>query len=100
MKMNPKLTEETIHQISENLNEPKWLLETRLDAMESLEGLKFPDVIKTPGRVWTDLADLDFCSFVDLGFCFLVDLDLVIIRMIQLNYFQLALNILKVVNKR
>jgi Fe-S cluster assembly protein SufD len=65
MKMNPKLTEETIHQISENLNEPKWLLETRLDAMESLEGLKFPDVIKTPGRVWTDLADLDFENLID-----------------------------------
>src|SRR5699024_8097448 len=51
--------------ISESLDEPEWLLETRLDALDALDGLEMPDVIRTPGRNWTNLYDLDFAGFVD-----------------------------------
>ena len=57
--------EGTVREISEARDEPEWLLQRRLDALEALDGLDFPDVIRTPGRKWTDLADLDFESFVD-----------------------------------
>tara|TARA_B100000686_G_scaffold287433_1_gene312885 strand:- start:78 stop:1289 length:1212 start_codon:yes stop_codon:yes gene_type:complete len=60
-----KLTDEVISQISEGLEEPKWLLETRLDAVSALDRLEFPEVISTPGRIWTDLADLDFENLID-----------------------------------
>jgi Fe-S cluster assembly protein SufD len=59
------VSEETVRQISDERDEPEWLLETRLDALSALEELPFPAVIKTPGRKWTDLADLDFERFVD-----------------------------------
>ena len=60
-----KLTDEVISQISEGLEEPKWLLETRLDAVSALDRLEFPEVISTPGRIWTDLADLEFENLID-----------------------------------
>ena len=60
-----KLTEEMVSQISEGLEEPKWLLEIRLDALSALDRLEFPKVISTPGRVWTDLTDLDFENLID-----------------------------------
>ena len=60
-----KLTEEMVSQISEGLEEPKWLLEIRLDALSALDGLEFPKVISTPGRIWTDMADLDFENLID-----------------------------------
>ena len=59
------LSEGTVRDISEARDEPEWLLQRRLDALEALDDLAFPAVIKTPGRKWTDLADLDFESFVD-----------------------------------
>ena len=59
------LTEETVRQISEARDEPEWLLETRLAAFEALDDLEMPQVIRTPGRNWTNLANLDFESFVD-----------------------------------
>ena len=59
------LSEGTVREISEARDEPEWLLQRRLDALDALDGLDFPDVIRTPGRKWTDLADLDFESFVD-----------------------------------
>jgi Fe-S cluster assembly protein SufD len=59
------LGEGTVREISEANDEPEWLLQRRLDALEALEDLDFPDVIRTPGRKWTDLADLEFESFVD-----------------------------------
>ncbi|MFC7226475.1 Fe-S cluster assembly protein SufD [Salinirubellus salinus] len=59
------LSEGTVREISEGRDEPEWLLQQRLDALEALDDLAFPAVIKTPGRKWTDLADLDFESFVD-----------------------------------
>jgi Fe-S cluster assembly protein SufD len=64
-QVHANLTEEQVREISEELDEPEWLLETRLDALSALSQLEFPDVIKTPGRKWTDLSDLDFESFVD-----------------------------------
>ena len=59
------LSEGTVREISEARDEPEWLLQQRLDALAALDDLAFPSVIKTPGRKWTDLADLDFESFVD-----------------------------------
>lgn len=59
------ISEGTVREISENLDEPEWMLETRLDALEALEDLDMPDVIRTPGRNWTNLYDLDFSGFVD-----------------------------------
>jgi len=59
------ISEGTVREISEANDEPEWLLQRRLDALAALEDLDFPDVIRTPGRTWTDLADLEFESFVD-----------------------------------
>ncbi|SFF95948.1 Fe-S cluster assembly protein SufD [Halopelagius inordinatus] len=59
------LSEETVRTISEDRDEPEWLLETRLDALEALEEVDLPDVIHTPGRRWTNLEALDFESLVD-----------------------------------
>lgn len=58
-------TEKQVRSISEELGEPEWMLEIRLDALAALSTLSFPDVIQTPGRKWTDLSDLDFESLVD-----------------------------------
>jgi Fe-S cluster assembly protein SufD len=65
MQVHPSIDESTVRQISEELDEPEWLLETRLDALEALEDLEMPHVIRTPGRTWTNLTDLDYESFVD-----------------------------------
>ncbi|PSQ00190.1 Fe-S cluster assembly protein SufD [Halobacteriales archaeon QS_4_70_19] len=59
------ISEETVRELSEARDEPDWLLQQRLDAVAALEELPFPDVIRTPGRTWTDLADLDYESMVD-----------------------------------
>ncbi|MCU4925017.1 Fe-S cluster assembly protein SufD [Halobacteria archaeon AArc-dxtr1] len=64
-QVHANLTEEQVRQISGGLDEPEWLLETRLEALEALEDLDMPDVIRTPGRDWTNLHDLDFESLVD-----------------------------------
>ncbi|PSQ54094.1 Fe-S cluster assembly protein SufD [Halobacteriales archaeon SW_8_65_20] len=64
-QVHASVDESTVRQLSEELGEPEWLLETRLDALDALEDLDFPDVIQTPGRLWTDLADLDYDSLVD-----------------------------------
>jgi Fe-S cluster assembly protein SufD len=59
------LTEEQVREISQGLDEPEWLLETRLEAFSALDDLEMPDVIRTPGRNWTNLHELDFESLVD-----------------------------------
>ncbi|WP_256546593.1 Fe-S cluster assembly protein SufD [Halobellus inordinatus] len=59
------LSAETVREISEQREEPEWLLEARLDALDALETLDLPDVIQTPGRRWTNLEALDFESLVD-----------------------------------
>lgn len=59
------ISEETVEKISEELDEPEWLLETRLEALEALDSLELPSVIQTPGRRWTNLEDLDFEALVD-----------------------------------
>lgn len=59
------ISEETVREISDRLDEPEWLLETRLEALEALESLDLPSVIQTPGRRWTNLEDLDFDALVD-----------------------------------
>jgi Fe-S cluster assembly protein SufD len=64
-QVHANLTEEQVREISAGLDEPEWLLETRLEALDALSDLAFPAVIKTPGRKWTDLADLPFAEFVD-----------------------------------
>jgi Fe-S cluster assembly protein SufD len=64
-QVHANLTEEQVREISENLDEPEWLLETRLEALDALEELDMPKVIRTPGRDWTNLHELDFESLVD-----------------------------------
>ncbi|EMA36790.1 Fe-S cluster assembly protein SufD [Halobiforma nitratireducens] len=64
-QVHANLTEEQVREISDGLDEPDWLLETRLEALEALEELSMPDVIRTPGRDWTNLHDLDYESLVD-----------------------------------
>ncbi|HET7323977.1 MAG TPA: Fe-S cluster assembly protein SufD [Halococcus sp.] len=64
-QIHANLTEEQVQEISASLDEPDWLLEKRLDALSALEDLDMPDVIRTPGRNWTNLYNLDFEGFVD-----------------------------------
>ena len=59
------LSEDTVRRIAEERDEPEWLLETRLNALAALETVALPDVIRTPGRRWTDLDALDFEALVD-----------------------------------
>jgi Fe-S cluster assembly protein SufD len=65
-QVHANLTEKQVEQISADLDEPEWLLETRKDALAALDDLDMPDVITTPGpRHWTNLTDLDYESLVD-----------------------------------
>ncbi|NEU57344.1 Fe-S cluster assembly protein SufD [Halorussus sp. MSC15.2] len=64
-QVHETISEETVRQISDELGEPDWLLETRLEALDALSDLDMPDVIRTPGRNWTNLHALDFEGFVD-----------------------------------
>ncbi|GAB7017955.1 Fe-S cluster assembly protein SufD [Halostagnicola bangensis] len=64
-QVHANLTDAQVREISGNLDEPDWLLETRLEALEALEELDMPDVIRTPGQNWTNLYELDFESLVD-----------------------------------
>jgi Fe-S cluster assembly protein SufD len=64
-QVHANLTEEQVTEISESLGEPEWLLETRLDALDALDDLDMPKVIRTPGRDWTNLDELDYESLVD-----------------------------------
>ncbi|MFC7214113.1 Fe-S cluster assembly protein SufD [Saliphagus sp. GCM10025334] len=64
-QVHANLTPEQVREISGDLEEPEWMLETRLEALEALDELDMPDVIRTPGRNWTNLHGLDFESLVD-----------------------------------
>ncbi|MFC7249683.1 Fe-S cluster assembly protein SufD [Halomicroarcula sp. GCM10025324] len=64
-QVHANLTESQVEQISEDLGEPDWLLETRKEALAALEDLDMPDVIRTPGRTWTNLDALDYETLVD-----------------------------------
>ena len=64
-QVHANLTQEQVTEISDQLDEPEWLLETRLEALEALEDLDMPDVIRTPGRDWTNLDALEYERFVD-----------------------------------
>ncbi|MCL9815069.1 MULTISPECIES: Fe-S cluster assembly protein SufD [Natranaeroarchaeum] len=64
-QVHATIDESTVRQISDELDEPDWLLETRLDALAALDDLPMPSVIQTPGRKWTNLEDLDYESLVD-----------------------------------
>jgi Fe-S cluster assembly protein SufD len=65
-QVHANLTEAQVTEISEELDEPEWLLETRKEALAALDELSMPDVITTPGpRHWTNLVDLDYESLVD-----------------------------------
>ncbi|MFC7232617.1 Fe-S cluster assembly protein SufD [Saliphagus sp. GCM10025308] len=64
-QVHANLTPEQVREISGALEEPEWMLETRLEALDALEELDMPDVIRTPGRNWTNLHGLDFESLVD-----------------------------------
>ncbi|PSP83719.1 Fe-S cluster assembly protein SufD [Halobacteriales archaeon QS_6_64_34] len=64
-QVHATLNEDVVEQISEDLDEPDWLLETRKAAFRALDDLDMPDVIRTPGRKWTNLDALDYESLVD-----------------------------------
>jgi Fe-S cluster assembly protein SufD len=64
-QVHAAIDEATVRQISEEREEPDWLLETRLAALDALEDVEFPDVIQTPGRKWTDLEGLEYETLVD-----------------------------------
>ncbi len=64
-QVHANLTEAQVREISGTLDEPEWLLETRLEALEALGELDMPKVIRTPGRDWTNLHGLDFETLVD-----------------------------------
>jgi Fe-S cluster assembly protein SufD len=64
-QLHNDISEETVRQLAEERDEPEWLLETRLDALEAMDGIDYPSVIQTPGRKWTNLQDLDFDALVD-----------------------------------
>jgi Fe-S cluster assembly protein SufD len=64
-QVHANLTRDQVEQISAALDEPEWLTETRLDALDALDELDMPDVIRTPGRDWTNLDALDFETLVD-----------------------------------
>ena len=64
-QVHANLTEEQVTEISESLSEPEWLLEMRLEALDALGGLDMPEVIRTPGRDWTNLDKLEFQKLVD-----------------------------------
>jgi len=64
-QLHQDISEDTVRQLAEERDEPEWLLEARLDALEAMDGLDYPSVIQTPGRKWTNLEDLDFEALVD-----------------------------------
>lgn len=64
-QLHTDISAETVRRIADERDEPAWLRETRLDALEALDDLAFPSVIETPGRKWTTLEDLDFDALVD-----------------------------------
>jgi len=64
-QVHATLNEDAVEQISEDLGEPEWLLETRKEALAALDDLDMPDVIQTPGRKWTNLDALDYETLVD-----------------------------------
>ena len=64
-QVHATLSEDVVEQISSDLGEPEWLLETRKDALAALDELEMPDVIQTPGRKWTNLDALDYETLVD-----------------------------------
>ena len=64
-QLHQDISEETVRQLADEHDEPEWLLQTRLDALDALEDLDYPSVIETPGRKWTNLEDLDFEALVD-----------------------------------
>jgi Fe-S cluster assembly protein SufD len=57
--------EETVRRIAEERDEPDWLVDARLSALDALDDLDYPEVIRTPGRTWTDLTALDFDAMVE-----------------------------------
>ncbi len=59
------LSEATVEQIADQRDEPDWLRERRQNALNALPELSLPDVIKTPGRRWTDFDALPFEQLLD-----------------------------------
>ena len=64
-QVHATLTDEQVREISDSLGEPEWLLETRLEALDALSDLEMPEVIRTPGRNWTNLDALEYEALVD-----------------------------------
>ncbi len=59
------LSAATVEAIADARDEPTWLRDRRQNALEALSELSLPEVIKTPGREWTDFDALPFEELVD-----------------------------------
>ena len=64
-QLSAAIDAETVRRLSEERDEPEWLREQRLAALDALPDLDYPSVIQTPGRRWTNLEDLDYESLVE-----------------------------------
>ncbi|MFB6088123.1 MAG: Fe-S cluster assembly protein SufD [Haloarculaceae archaeon] len=64
-QLQTTISEETVRELSAARDEPDWLLSARLDALEAIEDLSYPSVIRTPGRTWTNLEGLDYERLVE-----------------------------------
>ena len=64
-QVHATLSAAQVEAISDAHDEPEWLRERRLAALDALEDLDMPDVIRTPGRDWTNLDALDYETIVD-----------------------------------
>jgi len=59
MSATQELDEDFVRELSEERDEPDWLRARRLEAWSSYDDLSAPNVIKTPGKRWTDIDGLD-----------------------------------------
>jgi len=59
------LSAATVETIADARDEPAWLRDRRQDALDALSELSLPEVIKTPGREWTDFDALPFEELID-----------------------------------
>ncbi len=64
-QLQQQLSTATVRELSDRRDEPAWLTDSRVTAVQALSELALPDVIETPGRQWTDLQALEFETLVD-----------------------------------
>ncbi|MFB6283729.1 MAG: Fe-S cluster assembly protein SufD [Halobacteria archaeon] len=62
MTLKTEIDRDFVEELSDERDEPEWLKERRMNARESFGNLPDPNIIKTPGKRWTDLEALDVFS--------------------------------------